>query len=301
MGIEKIKFSSKQDWLNSRKRGIGASEASAIMGVSPYIKVNKLFKEKIADGDYQEGFVIPAMAEGAAKEEAILKRYAEQAGVKVSIEKDCFFVNDDYPFLFASLDGEQLDEDGALDKVIEAKLVRDEKYWSLDKPPVHFYWQVMQQIAVTRPASMTGILVMENPKIEDPNKNFKVFAIKFDQEAFDDYLAKATDFWENHVVPKVPYDLAMSDLDKETQALYREYIEVDKQRAHWEEMAEGLKAKLRERISLGQNVEHEGINILSKIRRVIATFDKKAFAKDHKELCAKYTEDKPSEVFSIKY
>lgn len=111
-GIKRIQFDSFDSWLNAR-HGIGGSDASAVLGLSPYKTNVDLYLEKI-------GQRVPAdisgedyVRYGHDAEPLLRSLFAlDHPEYKVEYFGDNMIRNEKYPWAHASLDGELTDQDG---------------------------------------------------------------------------------------------------------------------------------------------------------------------------------------------
>ena len=146
-------FADEKEWLHGRERGIGGSDASAIVGMNPYKTNLDLFEEKI-------GRVIPedisekdCVIYGKKAEDHIRELFAlEYPDYHVEHHEFRILTNTEYPFMQASLDGELLDPDGR-HGVLEIKttnilqsMQRDK--WN-DRIPDNYYIQILHYLLVT--------------------------------------------------------------------------------------------------------------------------------------------------------
>ena len=106
VAVEDIEKLTHQEWLDSRKKGIGGSDAGAIFGVSRYstateIALDKLDlspqKEKSPEQQYTLDF-------GHALEPVALKLYAAKTGFKVWTDR-AQYKHPHYPFMLGDCDG----------------------------------------------------------------------------------------------------------------------------------------------------------------------------------------------------
>ena len=100
------KFLSRGEWLEARKGTIGGSDAGVILGLNPYKSNVDLWEEmtgrKIPD-DVSEN---PAVKYGTYAEAPIRELFAlDHPEFRVAHMDHSFYVNPDYPFAHASLDG----------------------------------------------------------------------------------------------------------------------------------------------------------------------------------------------------
>lgn len=130
------------EWLEFRRKHIGASDAPIIMGVSPWKTPLMLWQEKL-------GLVEPpkgnwATDRGTAMEDPARKAFEEKIGdicipgVKISQE---------YPWMMASYDGLSLDEDWAVE--IKNPGIDDHKIAVSGKIPDKYVPQIQHQFCVT--------------------------------------------------------------------------------------------------------------------------------------------------------
>lgn len=107
MAVHKYVFPSRKEWLKGRKGHIGGSDASACVGMNPYKdnvqlweeKMGLAFPEDISDRDYVQY--------GTEAEAHLRALFAmDFPEYQVIYEENNMFLNDDYPWMHASLDGE---------------------------------------------------------------------------------------------------------------------------------------------------------------------------------------------------
>ena len=98
----------EQSWIDSReKRGIGGSDAAAIVGVSPWKTANDLWMEKTGKKRPADISDDPFVAQGHRMENAIRELYKSyHPDYKVTYHKYHLLYQSDRPWLFATLDGE---------------------------------------------------------------------------------------------------------------------------------------------------------------------------------------------------
>ncbi len=151
-GIKRIQFDSFDSWLNAR-RGIGGSDASAVLGLSPYKTNVDLYLEKI-------GQRIPAdisgddyVKYGHDAEPLLRSLFAlDHPEYQVEYFGDNMIRNEKYPWAHASLDGELTDQDGRKG-ILEIKTTNilqsmQREKWR-DQIPDNYYIQVLHYLLVT--------------------------------------------------------------------------------------------------------------------------------------------------------
>lgn len=153
MSVQKYIFESREAWLEGRHGHIGGSDASACVGVNPYKSNVELWEEMtgrrrpidISDRDY--------VIYGIKAEEHLRELFAlDFPQYKVNYDDHNMFLNTDYPWMHASLDGELVDNDGRRG-VLEIKTTNilqsmQREKWH-DRIPDNYYCQVLHYLAVT--------------------------------------------------------------------------------------------------------------------------------------------------------
>lgn len=151
-GIKRIQFDSFDFWLNAR-HGIGGSDASAVLGISPYKTNVDLYLEKI-------GQRVPAdisgedyVRYGHDAEPLLRSLFAlDHPEYKVEYFGDNMIQNEKSPWAHASLDGELTDQDGRKG-ILEIKTTNilqsmQREKWR-DQIPDNYYIQVLHYLLVT--------------------------------------------------------------------------------------------------------------------------------------------------------
>lgn len=152
MGILRIQFPDFDKWLNARY-GIGGSDASAVMGLSPYKtneelwleKTGQLIPEDISDKDY--------VKYGHDAEPLLRGLFAlHHPEYKVEYFENNMIRNEKYPWAHASLDGELTDQNGRKG-ILEIKTTNilqsmQREKWK-DQIPDNYYIQVLHYLLVT--------------------------------------------------------------------------------------------------------------------------------------------------------
>ena len=154
------KITTHDDWLKARLSGIGASEASAIVGCNPYMSNVDLWKIKTgrkkaedisSDAHVQYGHE----AEGPIRELFALDYPQYQVSYGGAFD---MVHHPEYPFIFATLDGRLIEKDTGRLGILEIKTteilraMQREKWQSSDKSaciPQNYYCQICWQLLAT--------------------------------------------------------------------------------------------------------------------------------------------------------
>ena len=150
--ITRIQFDSMEEWLVNRK-GIGGSDASAILGLNPYKTNQELWMEKkgqmspvdISDKSY--------VKYGNDAEPLLRALFAlDYPEYKVEYYDNNMLINKKYPWAHASLDGELMDPDGRRG-ILEIKTtnILQSMQWEKwdNRIPDNYYIQVLHYLLVT--------------------------------------------------------------------------------------------------------------------------------------------------------
>lgn len=124
-----------QEWLEWRRKGIGASDAPVIMGVSPFKTINQLWKEKVMGWQQPDN---AAMARGRELEDEALGAFMMETGLFMTpqVRKE----HAEHPWMRATLDGYEEKEN----LVVEIKTCRAVH----EEVPEHYYPQLQHQMEV---------------------------------------------------------------------------------------------------------------------------------------------------------
>lgn len=153
-------ITSHEQWLELRHSGLGASEAAAVIGQSPWLDNVELWRRKTGRSAAHDISNNEAVAYGHEAEAPIRELFALDYADRYEVSYGGAFDlvrHPEYPFIFCTLDG-RLQEIGTGRKgVLEIKttsIVRSlqkEKWWGPDGPclPQQYYSQLIHQLLVT--------------------------------------------------------------------------------------------------------------------------------------------------------
>lgn len=144
----------REEWLKRRLKGIGASEASAIVGMNPYKTNVELWEEKTGRREPEDISDKPYVKYGTEAEKHLRALFAlDFPQYEVNYKDFDMHYNSDYPFIFATLDGELTEKATGRKGVLEIKtteIMKSEQYdkWK-DRIPQNYYIQVIHQLLAT--------------------------------------------------------------------------------------------------------------------------------------------------------
>lgn len=103
-----------EEWLQERKKGLGASDAGTILGVNKWKRNDELWAEKTGLKEAEDISDKPFVKYGHEAEEHIRGLFAlDHPELKVTYESPYKIIrNDDLPYIFCTPDGEVENQDG---------------------------------------------------------------------------------------------------------------------------------------------------------------------------------------------
>ena len=195
-----IRPTSHEEWLRSRKEGIGASEVGAIIGVSPFDSPFSIWLKKT--GQVEPEPENEAMLMGHLLEDAVAKRWEIETGQKVikASAADIIYVHPKYPHMRVTPDRIAKGRK----KLLECKttvMPVDE-----NNLPPHWVAQVTYQMYVT------GIHDSDIAWLES-GRHFGYANVPYDEEFAEFIACKVQEFWyENVLGGKEPDAINVEDL-----------------------------------------------------------------------------------------
>lgn len=284
-----IKISTKDmthdDWLEHRRKSIGGSDASAIIGMNKYSSPYTVWADKLGKIPPKEDN--EAMRLGRDLEEYVAKRFTEATGKKVRRENN-ILINPDIPFAHANVDRMIVGEDAGFEakttSVLNLSKFKDGEY------PENYYVQCVHYLMVTGCKRWyLGVLVL--------GVEFKWFVIERDEGEIEALRKSEADFWEYVKSGNAPMVDGSDSTSETLKTIYPESngdtvslmaFESDLQQykhlANLEEDYKKLKNEVANRIKafMGEASKGESnkyrVSCASSIR---STFDHKRFAEDN--------------------
>jgi len=200
----------RQQWLEERKKGIGASDAAVILGLSPYKDTVQLWKEKTGRVEAEDISCKPYVQYGIQAEAHLRALFAlDFPQYKVDYEEFKIIRNTEYPFIFATLDGELTE--GSRKGVWECKtteIFQPSQWRDWDnRVPSHYYPQLIQQfIATGYDFAILTAQIKYTDKRGNPTKTTRCYHFEREEvkEDMDFLLKEELKFWEYVLSDKEP-------------------------------------------------------------------------------------------------
>jgi len=288
-----------------RRAGLGASDAPAALGLSPWKTPLELFLEKTGRAAPVEENL--SMRIGRALEPVVLAAFTEQTGLAVTRQQERITCPR-FPWRWATVDG--IASDGAL---VEAKTATDPAEWGepgTDQIPRHYIVQVQHALACT------GLALAYVPVLIAA-RDFRIYEVRRDEAIIEAITEREIEFWSrverddpppltspDDVKMRWPVDNGSSVLaepeDVETIARLRELKSSSKAlNAQIEQLETRIKARMGEAAQL---VDADGrVLVTWKASKPALRFDTEAFKLAHPDLYAAFRKPgAPSRRFLLK-
>jgi putative phage-type endonuclease len=303
-----IKISTKdmphEEWLEHRRKSIGGSDASAIIGMNNYSSPYTVWADKLGKLPPKEDN--EAMRLGRDLEEYVAKRFTEETGKKVRRENN-ILINPDIPFAHANVDRMIVGEDAGFEAKTTSAL--NTKKFKNGEYPENYYAQCVHYMMVTGCQRWyLGVLVL--------GIEFKWFVIERDEGEIEALRKSEADFWEYVKSGEAPLADGSASTSETLRTIYPESngdtvslmafadelnqykhlasLESDYKKMK-DECANRIKAYMGE-ASKGETDKFK-VTWTSSIRN---TFDHKAFAKDNPGLdLSAYFKPTPTRTFKV--
>ena len=207
-----LESSDRNGWLRNRTRGIGGSDAAAILGLSPNKSNVQLYEEKMGLAKPEDISDKPYVKYGVAAEPLIRELFAlDYPEYEVTHHEHRILQSKSHPFMLASLDGELVDRTTGRRGVLEIKTTsilqasqRDK--WN-ERIPDNYYCQVLHYLLVTGWDFAILRAHLRSEWGEEKSTSIRHYRIeRRDVQADLDYLlTEETRFWQHIVDGKMPH------------------------------------------------------------------------------------------------
>lgn len=148
-----LTFKSHEEWLKGRYGRIGGSDASAILGLNPYMSNVDLWEIKTGQMVPEDISALPYVQYGTNAEQYLRELFKlDFPQYQVFYEENNMWLNDKYPWAHASLDGWLIDQDGRKG-IWECKTTNilqsmQKEKWN-ERIPDSYFVQVLHYLLVT--------------------------------------------------------------------------------------------------------------------------------------------------------
>lgn len=203
--------STHEEWLQHRKKGLGASDAGTIIGVNKWKSNVELWREKVGIQEPEDISHKSYVQYGHDAEPHLRALFAlDHPELRVTYESPYKMIfSDELPFIFATPDGE-LEElatgrQGGLEiKTTEIMNPRQWKEWD-DQIPQQYFAQVCHQMLATGWEFVYLLVQIKwTDKKGKPRKDIREYPIERYEvlESIEYLKGEETTFWNTNVLPK---------------------------------------------------------------------------------------------------
>lgn len=196
----------RNDWLKARKRGIGGSDAAAILGLSPWaspmdVWLDKTGRREDAVADPDREFMLDL---GLQLEPVIAGLYEKRTGRELMVPPWGCISRPDFPMLMGSPD--RLVKEDCRGVELKSENLYSDKFGEpgTDQVPEHYLIQCVHYMA------LTGYKYWDIALLHG-GARFSIYTIERDLDLESEMLNQLSAWWQRHVVGDTPPDVDGSD------------------------------------------------------------------------------------------
>ena len=320
--MKALSYDSQEDWEELRTKGVGGSDAGAILGLNKYTTPLDIYKSKVENisKDVSENINVK---KGKDLEPIIFTNYVKPYFDKLGYDiyhLQYTLINENYPWLRANLDGiavAKKDRTYASNIIIEIKYVSHfgAINWENDDEliegvPKSYYAQVQHYMAVSGSKTAYVCALFED------TWEVKFFKINRNDEFINNLLVVTQAFYNQNMVMKIPPKPTLKDKevveevidsfatvksiipDQEMEDTVSEYLFISNQIKDLDKQKTELSNKIFTLWSEGKTTINKHTIKFSKI--VVNRFDSTRFKKDYPDMYKNYISETTSIRSTIK-
>lgn len=301
MAKQRLTFRSRQEWLEARTQGIGASEVGTIIGLNPFETPYQLWRRKLGMDAPQPESV--AMRDGHFLEGAVADYFGSVTGahiMKNSVD-DFMFVRPDKPFIRVSPDRLYWDEGAKHSETTKCVLECKSTNRNIDGDDLPKHWFVQLQMNM-------GVGEYESGAIAWFCKLKGTFGhkyIDFDPDFYGWLCEEVERFWVDNILGKKEPDAVSAadvvakytthtegktvEVSDTVFEAYASLCELKRDMGELENRKEDLEATLKMAFGDAESITYGGDTLATwKAPKPSKSFDKDLFKAENPELYAKY-------------
>ncbi|WP_281659102.1 lambda-exonuclease family protein [Halobacillus sp. Cin3] len=252
----------EQEWLESRRKGIGGSDAASIAGFNKWKSPVVVYMEKIGEVK-SESSSGEAAYWGNVMESTVAQEFSKRTGLKVR-KRNAILQHPEHEWMLANVDRLIVGKNEGLECKTASEYLKDE--WDDEEIPMAYLLQCQHYMAVTgADAWWIAVLIGGNKFVHKK--------IERDEDLIENLIALEKDFWEENVLKRVPPEIDGSDASVDfIKAMYPDAdpdteTEMDSES---DKLLEALKQiKLEEKDLKTKKNEYE-----NRLKQKLATFEK---------------------------
>ena len=251
-------YDNEDDWYKLREKRIGGSDVGAIIGVNSYKSIIDVYIDKTEGSSFKGN---NATHWGHMLEGTIIKEFASRHSEFIVYQAPYSVIDD---FLIANLDGILKDKENGEYGVLEIKTTNAFNYkdWDGDVIPQYYYAQVQHYLMLTG-YKFAYIAVLIG------GQQYKEFKIERNEEDISLIRNKATEFYQENLLKKIPpmpdgSDAYMNHLKKKAMEIENneviEFADLEEKAAKIKELSKEINSLKKEQDLLKEEIMLELIN-----------------------------------------
>lgn len=301
------------DWLEQRKKGIGGSEASMVIGVNPWKSKLELWNEKVTQISNIDATKQLMFKVGHTLEPIIADEYTEETGRK--LEERPLKIHPKYPFILGNIDREIVgDKKGP--GILEIKTKGGYTNWHDEDIPIYYHAQIQHYLNLYN-YTWGSFAVLDLGVMK-----LNIVDVERDDEFISKLVKEEIDFWklvEYKTPPPVGPTKACEEFLREK---YKdsENITIDisnnEEAMKWAAMLREAKRNIKAFDAMEIEAKNHLMSIVGVAEKALGngyaiswkapknkeTFDLERFRRDYPELAKQYIKSEPqTRRFAVKF
>lgn len=194
-------FVGRDDWLKGRRKSLGASDASAVLGINPWMTEVDLWNDKRGNSAKKDDGDNDDIIRGNRSEKHIRAMYEIEIGCDVLDGTGIILRSIHNPFMSCTLDGIIINANIS-PTILEIKSVRKGGgEWTDETVPQHYLAQVLHQLAVTGwSEAILRARFASNKDYETAYERSYHFLRADYEDMIEKLIAKERKFWNENVI-----------------------------------------------------------------------------------------------------
>lgn len=289
------------EWLEQRKKGIGGSEASMVLGINPWKSKLELWNEKVTQQANIDTTKQLMFKVGRTLEPIIAEEYAKETGRK--LEERPLKIHPRYPFILGNIDREIInDQNRRGPGILEIKTKLARTNWHQDEIPIYYHVQIQHYLELYD-YSWGSFAILDLGVMR-----LSIIDIERDDELINRLLKEEIDFWnlvEKRIPPNVDGSIACQDFLREKYKVSEDItidISDNKEAIKWAAMLREAKRNLKAFDIMETDAKNHLMSIIGNAEKAIGNgftvtwkapkdkevFDLERFKREHPELAKNY-------------
>lgn len=296
------------DFLTTRRQGIGGSDIAAILGLSQFKTALDVYLSKTTDQPEQQG---EHLYWGHALENPIIDRFVRDTGANV-IKQPEMRRHPQHQWAIANADALITNGD-TIEAILEIKTSSafKSREWGADdtdEVPIEYIAQVQWYMWIydVQEAYLAALI---------GGNQYRQYHITRDDELIAILAEKAQAFWQNHVIPRIPPEPQdgadaqklyphdngdTAEADSDTLTAYAELRELKAQEKELKAQIAAKEDLLKIKIGNYSAMQANGNTLFTWKAQSSNRFDSSAFKNAHPDLYQQYTKTSETRVLRLK-